>query len=325
MQISKLVARGGPAIALLAIASVCARAQFPENASPAPKPPERGAVLVELFTSEGCPHCPEADAMLEKLYADQPVEGAQIIALEEHVDYWDRPTWVDHYGSPAFTQRQKDYADAMDLESLYTPQMVVDGLVEFVGNNAGRARATIAALARAPLPAVRILPVTAAEDAKKPAGARRVHLEARDLTHESPADVYLVLAEDKLSSRVNGGRNAGESWPHSSIARWFHQVWKMPAGSKNASAIVELSALPAEWRVENLRLVAFVQEQESRRVLALGTARLADVMPDAGAAATPAVERVAPGSMGAVPKPAANSSNRLPDAANGATQVGSTR
>jgi len=301
------MARGVPAIALLAMATVCAWAQAPQSPPPAPKPAGRGPVLVELFTSEGCPHCPEADAMLEKLYADQSVEGAEIIALEEHVDYWDRPEWVDHYSSPAFTQRQQGYADAMDLDTLYTPQMVVDGLVEFVGNNAPRARATISALGRAPLAAVRILPAAASADGKKRAGGPLLRLEARDLPHEASSDVYLVLAEDKLFSRVKGGSNAGESWPHSSIAHWFHLAGKIPAGNRDFSVVAELAAPEPGWRVENLRLIAFVQEEDTRRILALGSARLADVIPQAGA----------------VPKAAANSSNDLQDPASGGTRAGS--
>ena len=306
-QILKFLARGVSAVALLAFAAICVRAQ--ENARGETKSPDRGAVLVELFTSEGCPHCPEADALLEKLYTEQPIEGAEIIALEEHVDYWDRQEWVDHFSSPGFTQRQKDYADAMDIDSLYTPQMVVDGLVEFVGNNAARARATIAALGRVPLPGVRILPFAAALDGKRPAGGALVRLEARDLSHDSPSEVYLVLAEDKLFSRVSGGKNAGESWPHSSIAHWFHLAGKMPAGSKDFSLVAEIGAPQPGWRVDNLRLIAFVQEEETRRVLALGAVPLADVIPRAAGTSSPAAGRMAPVPAGAVPKMPAVTSN----------------
>ena len=308
-RMSLFLARSVSAIALLALAAVYAWAQAPQSGPPPASPADRGLVLVELFTSEGCPHCPEADALLEKMYSEQPIEGAQIIALEEHVDYWDRPAWVDHFSSPAFTARQQNYADAMDLDSLYTPQMVVDGLVEFVGNNAGRARATISALGRAPLPAVRIAAAPAPPDAKTAPVGPRVRLEARGLAPATLAEVYLVLAEDKLFSRVSGGHNAGENWPHSSVARWVRLVGRLPAGSKELSLIATFEPPQAGWRVENLRLIAFVQETESQRIVAVGAAGLADALPGFRGGARPASSRALPGLPGRVPKTAAGSSN----------------
>ncbi len=108
------------ALAVLALLSAPAFAEQP--------------VVIELFTSQGCSSCPPADELLAKLHRSQSVKGVEIIALSEHVDYWNNLGWVDPFSSPQFSKRQNWYSKNWPTR-LYTPQLVVDGALEVVGND----------------------------------------------------------------------------------------------------------------------------------------------------------------------------------------------
>ena len=92
-------------------------------------------VLAELFTSEGCSSCPPADDLLRRLTDEQLVDGVEVVALSEHVDYWNRLGWTDPFSSQAFSARQQRYQRALRTDQIYTPQMVVNGRREAIGND----------------------------------------------------------------------------------------------------------------------------------------------------------------------------------------------
>ena len=121
-------------IACVGIAYISVSGKTTEAGTP------RKAVVVELFTSEGCSSCPPADELLGHLRQDLSAKNIQVIPLGFHVDYWDGLGWKDRFSSAEFTQRQEQYAQALRVDGPYTPEMVVDGAVEFVGNDAGRAQ-----------------------------------------------------------------------------------------------------------------------------------------------------------------------------------------
>src|SRR4026207_974769 len=103
--------------AALLVLAVAAFAQRPLNGA-------SRAILVELFTAEGCSSCPPADALLQRMVSAPP-PGGDLIALGEHVDYWDRLGWKDRFSSAALTNRQQVYGSRFGTQSIYTPQMVV--------------------------------------------------------------------------------------------------------------------------------------------------------------------------------------------------------
>src|SRR5437868_8539001 len=117
--------------------------------APAAADAPRTPVVLELFTSEGCSDCPPADTLLRELEAAQPIAGVEVIPLAFHVDYWDQQGWRDRFSSAAFTHRQNSYSERFRLESVYTPQAVVNGVSEMVGNDRGRVARALAQAARA--------------------------------------------------------------------------------------------------------------------------------------------------------------------------------
>ena len=220
-------------------------------------------VLVELFTSEGCSSCPPADELLARLEQTQPVAGAEIIALSEHVDYWNRLGWADPYSSAEFSERQNSYARAFDTDDIYTPQMIVDGRVQFVGSNRDRARQAITDASRAAKARVEISLRGATVD------SANLAISISDLqsawTGDS-AEVLLAITESGLRSSVSRGENAGRSLHHTAVVRTLSSLGNIDSQSKSFSA-EPVVRIEKKWKRENLKAVVFVQERASRRVL----------------------------------------------------------
>jgi hypothetical protein len=228
----------------------------------ADRPP--APVIVELFTTEGCSSCPAADRLLSRLEQTQPVPGAHVIAIEEHVDYWNQLGWTDPFSSPQYRARQNDYAMAFHAANIYTPQMVVNGLVEFVGSDMDRAYREIGAAAQAD--------ATQIELATKPNSKDpelldlSVHLTNPKAGKPRAASVYLAITENNLATFVQRGENAGHTVKHSAVARNFGVIGKVDSKLANGGQLVSTLRLPHEWKRENLRAVVFVQERESLHI-----------------------------------------------------------
>ncbi|HWQ35352.1 MAG TPA: DUF1223 domain-containing protein [Blastocatellia bacterium] len=233
---------------------------------------QRVPVIVELFTSEGCSSCPPADAVLAKLERTQPAPGAEIIALGEHVDYWNYIGWSDPFSSPQFSERQGAYARAFNRDGVYTPQMVVDGETEFVGSNLSRAREAIAKAAAHQKATVQITR-RAASDAGVAAFRVRV-TDMPPLSRAETVEVMLAITESDLASNVARGENAGRRLEHGSVMRLLALAAQAAAHESQAITAEPEVRLKPEWKRENLRAVAFVQAQTSRRVLGAAAVRL---------------------------------------------------
>jgi len=228
----------------------------------------RRPVLVELYTSQGCSSCPPADAFVRQL----PARGFgrdKVIPLTFHVDYWDRLGWEDPFASAAFTERQEWYArstklrspdGASGLDGLYTPQMIVDGTVQFSGQRQQTALREME-LASERAPAFQ-LAVRAAITGP------RVDVTVQSTATGDPGrdrDWRLVaaLAAKKAHTAVARGENAGEALDEVAVVRALSEARAMP--SPGGAARIQLSK-PADLAWSDVELVVFVQSETTREI-----------------------------------------------------------
>jgi hypothetical protein len=212
-------------------------------------------VLVELYTSEGCSSCPPADKLLAVLQKEQSVPNTEIITLAFHVDYWNYLGWQDKYSSPLFSQRQQFYAKKMNNGTSYTPQMVVDGSFEFVGSHAAKAKQFISEAAKT---------TKAKIELEKNGETLKVNIS--DIPKHENATVFLAIAEDNLASNVKRGENSGARLEHISVVRELQFLGNLPTESRSFS-VQHPVQLQADWKKENLKLVVFIQEIQSRKII----------------------------------------------------------
>jgi hypothetical protein len=219
----------------------------------------RVPVLLELFTSEGCSSCPPADRLLEILDEKQPEAGADLIVLSEHVDYWNSLGWKDPFSSPQYSARQQDYTNRYHFDGVYTPQLVVDGRYGFVGSDGKEASGAIQKAIRQ-----RKIPIVISNLARNGDQVNaRIELPTSENLTGPSGILYVALADSRQESHVARGENGGHTLSHVAVARVLKQVGPIDPGTS-----VRDIALPIQQGSGNgLRLVAFIQDSRSGRVL----------------------------------------------------------
>jgi len=226
----------------------------------------RVPVLAELFTAEGCSSCPPADRLLAMVLKEQPVDGVYVVAMSEHVTYWDNLGWKDPFGSSQFTARQNKYGHRFSLESVFTPQLVVDGRAHMVGSDVAKVKSALAEAGRVPKPR---LTVEASLDDQ---GALAASASGPGLAAGASegAELLWAVTEDDLVVDVKRGENARRTLHHSGVVRAM-LARKIDSGKATETTVI---GLKSGWKPEHLRIVAFVQSTKSGHVLSVGWSKL---------------------------------------------------
>jgi hypothetical protein len=189
------------------------------------------STVIELFTSEGCSSCPSAD----KLLAEMSDKNPNILQLSFHVDYWNRLGWVDSFSNAQFTKRQYNYAARMQLSSVYTPQVVVNGQAETVGSNSAKVYRLLAAK----YPSSSIINQVKATVNNKSVS---VNIDAKQLPKNY--ELLALLIQPHAATKVKAGENGGSFLQHKNVVR---DMVSVPLNSNGA--ILTAPFLSNDWKV----------------------------------------------------------------------------
>lgn len=211
-------------------------------------PDQRPTVLVELFTSQGCSSCPPANKILGEL-----AEDPKIVALTFPVTYWDYLGWRDTLAKDEFTLRQRDYARAMGLRHVYTPQLIVQGQKHTNGAHPSRVRDALAKAPRRPQPSLRVV---------VRGGVATIDLGI-DARRTQTADVWVAQFQPgAVDVSVLRGENSGRRVAHFNVVTSLATL----GGWSGAPARFNAACSPA--------CAVVVQERTNGAVI---TARMSDV------------------------------------------------
>jgi hypothetical protein len=210
----------------------------------------QGFAVVELFTSEGCSSCPPADEAVGRLKGWKN----NLYILSFHVDYWNYLGWKDIFSDPAYSGRQQEYGTFFHLSNIYTPQIIVNGKVEFVGSEEAHLREAIEkSISEIPTTVISIkvlqesnhrIPVSIASDG-------------------NPAlKLNLALVQNFASDFIQRGENKGKKLSHFFIVRDF----KVQPDRKGLNTY--FLNTPSGFQSSDYSVIAFLQDSNNGHIMA---------------------------------------------------------
>ena len=232
----------------------------------------RTPVLVELFTSEGCSSCPPADVLLQKLDRSQPVPGADIVVLSEHVDYWNDGGWKRSLFVQGFQHSAERLRTTLSRLTVLTRlRWSWMESAELVGSDEHDAFTPLRMLRKSPN-CLLVLSAIHLEGAN--AVACTLKLVRRWLQEAAVAGKSGSLWRTRaINHSVRHGENAGRNLTHVAVVRKLAKVGDLDRkGSFSGDA--KLNADNATTK--NLRVIAILQEKNTGRIFGVATGRLSD-------------------------------------------------
>ncbi len=233
--------------------SIGLAAAMPERLLAETDPADSGSfAVVELFTSEGCSSCPPMDAFLSELTQAARFQHKSIYPLSFHVDYWNYLGWEDPFSKKQYSQRQRLYAKVYRANSIYTPQLIINGQEARRSN----AEELIKQALATPVPGRLKLAVG------KGGQILKIHCQFENVPAQSQMNIAWV--ERDLVSQVADGENSGRVLRHDNVVRRF-QTGVIAGHTADVNWDI-----PAGINLEKSSIIAYVQKGENMHILAVG-------------------------------------------------------
>ncbi len=221
-----------------------------------------GFAVVELFTSEGCSSCPSADELIAKV--ENEINGKPVYILAFHVDYWNRLGWTDPYSMAQYSERQNQYAHWLNLSTVYTPQIVVNGKKEFVGSenwtlhnviksNLVKSSSMVLSLDNANLKDGDIL--------------LNYHISGINPNSIENTELFIALIQKQATTHVKSGENGGRTLNHVQIVRNFKAITLNGNVAELSNAKTSIQFNP-NYISKDFEIIGFLQNQKTGEIIA---------------------------------------------------------
>lgn len=210
--------------------------------------------IIELFTSQGCSSCPAADELLAKTI-DNHKDNNKLIAISYHVDYWNRLGWKDLLSKKEFSDRQRAYGNIMNLNSIYTPQMIVNGEKEFIGSNENDLKYALRDTKKSK-------EKVTFKNLSATINGRNVTTEFQLNGEYQDCKVNIVLISKKETTEIFAGENKGKTLTYRNVVRYMHSLNAEESGKITFNTNIDLNLLK-----ENFFIVAFVQDINTMKII----------------------------------------------------------
>ena len=237
----------------MAVLTVSLFAASPAGAGDEP-PAAAHAVVVELFTAQGCSSCPPADRLLTQLGGES---SGRIVPLAFHVDFWNHDGWTDPFSSADWTRRQVAYAKKLGLQQVYTPQAVVDGSVELIGSRGPELQSAVAAAAAKPAAAI-ALKLEPSESKVRV----RADVELPEALKSGSWELMFAVYETGLVTPVKAGENGGKTLQNDYVVRSLRSGDRVKGTSTQTATL----SLDKGWNRERLGVAAFLQDPSTLEI-----------------------------------------------------------